>query len=74
MVCWEDVQADALPRSTDDGSATVQGASKVQQIGKDAALKIMQGILDGAEIPIRSTVMIVDLTSLWRGEFRGGFP
>ena len=57
----------ALPMTTDD-SASVRGGKRYRQIGSNAALKLLESVLDG-DLPAGiSAVVIVD-TSLNVGDF-----
>ena len=57
----------ALPMTTDD-SASVRGGKRYEQIGSNAALKLLESVLDG-DLPAGiSAVVIVD-TSLNVGDF-----
>ena len=61
MVVPEDVMPEALPSTIDDSPALVQGAAKYQQIGADAAKKVLQGILEDSTIPAGMPLLLVDL-------------
>ncbi len=61
MVTWQDLQLDALPNSTDDSVVVVQGAHKFQQIGVDAAKKILLGLLEDSELGQRVPLLVVDI-------------
>ena len=61
MQVSEEVGQDALPSSVDESVVTVQGALKFQQIGCDAAKKVISSLLSGATVPARIPILIVDL-------------
>ena len=57
----EDMAPDALPNSYDSTEAVVQGAGKYEQIGDDAADKILTSMLDNVNFEQRAAVVIADL-------------
>lgn len=59
MVMVEDLQADALPASTDlDG--TVSGARKYEQLGSSAYLQILKAVMENVNVPARGGIIVVD--------------
>ena len=56
----EDMDPKALP-STTDGDALVAGARKFEQIGKDAFVKIFDGLLENVKLEGKAGVLFVDL-------------
>jgi hypothetical protein len=61
MVSVEDLDPTSLPASVDTTGAVVQGARKFEQIGGDAADKLMTALFEGATIDSRSALIVVDL-------------
>lgn len=61
MLTIEDMHEDALPPST-DMTSHVSLAEKHQQIGMDAARKLLQALLP-EELPQRAAILIVDTTA-----------
>lgn len=61
MQVSEEIGKDALPGSVDESMVTVQGAMKFQQIGVDAAQKVISALLSDATLPARIPILIVDL-------------
>lgn len=59
----QDLDPEALPVTVDDtASVTVQGAKRFEQIGPDAADKLLDGIISGSEVVKgRSAVIVVDV-------------
>ena len=57
MQASEEVGQGALPSSVDESVVTVQGALKFQQIGCDAAQKVISCLLSGATLPARIICM-----------------
>ncbi|CAK9040562.1 unnamed protein product [Durusdinium trenchii] len=57
----EDVSADALPTTVDDDMAVIQGAQKYQQIGCNAATKILDAALDGVAVDSNGAMFIIDV-------------
>ena len=45
-----------MPTSTDESSITIQGAQKWQQIGANGAQKLIEALLEGAQLPARHAV------------------
>lgn len=57
----------ALPMTTDD-TASVRGGKRYEQVGSNAALKLLESILDG-ELPAGISAVVVVDTSLHVGDF-----
>ena len=57
METVENLGETALPTMCDDAAATVQGGKKFQQIGADANLQILRGLLEGVDIEKTSGVL-----------------
>jgi hypothetical protein len=66
---WQDVSDSALPNSIDSAAVTVQGARKFEQLGPDAASKVIMALLDKAELGERSAVVGAQVFS---GDLKGG--
>ena len=59
----EDMSPFALPSSYDDSSSNqVQGAARMEQIGDEAADKILSNLMECVEFPGRTAVLILDLS------------
>ena len=59
MIFVEDMQPDAMPCTTDlDG--LVSGAKKFEQMGSSAYARMLQACLDGANIPPKGGVIVLD--------------
>ena len=56
----EDLAADACPATTEDQQATVHGSKKVEQIGCDAALKLLDAALEGLSLPQSTALLVCD--------------
>ncbi len=61
MLTVEDVDPEALPESTDEAKVLVKGGKKWEQIGPDAATKVLGGLLTGIDLPARSCFIVIDL-------------
>ena len=72
MEQWQEIQPDSLPSSVSDADVLVKGPLKMQQIGKDAAEKVLRGLLDDMDLPGRSPVLIVDMNAIV-GNFADAF-
>ncbi|CAJ1385994.1 unnamed protein product [Effrenium voratum] len=61
MVTIEDIAENALPQTTDT-STHIKPAEKHQQIGVDAARKLLRGFVQGMESSSRASILVVDLS------------
>ncbi|CAE7444301.1 unnamed protein product [Symbiodinium sp. CCMP2592] len=65
MIMMENVGESVLPGSTSvEMATTVKGAMKWAQIGHDAALKLLQSLLDGLDFPAKMGLDLLDLNPL----------
>ena len=62
----------ATPSSCWEREAQVHGAKKAEQLGVDAALKLLQSMISGAALPPRSVLLICD-PNLLTGDFVRAF-
>jgi hypothetical protein len=62
LITVEDLSEDSLPRAADGvGDTRVQGGHKFQQIGDDAAHKLLQSTVGSVDFGERTMVMVVDV-------------
>ena len=72
MLVVEDLDEAAVPSSCWEREAQVHGAKKAEQLGVDAALKLLQSMISGAALPPRSVLLICD-PNLLTGDFVRAF-